>query len=270
MTSRATLCAVNPRAAIAAALVLLMAAPAALAVQVNRQPGVPLTQHLGTAGAPDVEPKLHVGLGLPTTFDYSVGSSATATAGANGSSSLQNTLATTFTVVADPGDPPDVSVCLTYDFTGDASATVNVPTGSVAGGSGGTAGFAVSVGPPAAVTAPSPATLTVTPAVGPVRTLFSLPGQTFATTSAQSIQLKASGGFRAIPGDVIAIESTFGVAEFVNSPAGAAQGQARSTFKLDACKVEVVPTLSGPPSAMLLVLLVLAASLASTTLRRRN
>lgn len=200
--------------------------------------------------------------------------SASQSVGSGGSGS--NAFSPTFDpiqVVADPGDGAGATLCVAYVMREAVEATVTAPTGSAASGVGGSVGFLLdSTVAPASATVPNPATLIVTPLVGPIRTVVSAPPLVVATTGAtQSDKFSKRGSFLVSAGDVITLDVTLGEANRGELPAGASKASASVQVILNAgCTAPSIPALSAPGQWALSVLILLLAIGALSQGRRRR
>lgn len=157
------------------------------------------------------------------------------------------------TFVADPGDAPTAGLCVRYDFRADNAGSVGALDASIAGGVASSNGFSVDANvSPVTVTAPNPAQLILTPAVGPVQALFSGGPETFSRNvlGANAASLNRQGSFVARAGDVVTWAFESGVGARAELPAGQSAISAnRMSFTISAgCGVAAVPSVSGPPS----------------------
>jgi hypothetical protein len=169
------------------------------------------------------------------------------------------------TFVADPGDAPNATMCVSYRFFANVAASVDSATASVAGGIGSPTGASSdSSTQPVTVTIPNPVTLTRTPLVGPVQTLFTAPPKTFATSSgAGNVSINQVGTFQALAGDIVDFAMTTQVVARAEPPAGSATiSSSQAHFSLQACRDQPVPALSDAGVRWLAVLVMLTALLA--------
>ncbi|MEO8487605.1 MAG: hypothetical protein ABI585_14850 [Betaproteobacteria bacterium] len=215
--------------------------------------GVVVLAPAGKVSSPDL-PSAFSGTSGPNAF---VANSGVPVGGSGSQTSLN-----TYTIVADPGDAAGASLCLAYRFSAIATGTVVSATASVAGGIADPAGFSVSAAAaPATVTAPNPLVMRVTPAVGPVITIFSLGPVSYAAATTQSVSLARSGQFKVQAGDVITFNLAIGDAARAEPTTGDAISSSTNSFSIAECRNVPVPTLSSPLTALLAILL-LAVTLA--------
>ncbi len=260
------------RRVLACAIATLALAAAGAAQAVRLQSGGDVTIELvngvrtdTAAAAPKVSSP-----DLPTTFQAS--SSQSVGPGGTGNNAFAPEM-NPVQVVADPGDGAGASLCVAFFVRETVSASVSSPNGSAASGVGGSTGFLVdSSSPPASVTVPNPATLIVTPLVGPIRTVLSAPPLVVATTgAAQSDEFSKRGSFIVNPGDVITLDVSMGQANRGELPAGASEASASLALRLSpGCAPPPIPALSTPGQWGLSALVLLFAIGVLTRGRRRS
>ena len=175
--------------------------------------------------------------------------------------------------VADPGDPPNATLCVRYRFRGQVAGVVDAPTASVAGGVGSSVGFTTDNSvQPVTIAMPNPLELILTPGVGPAQTIFSASPQSFvqSTVGGNAASITRRGTFLVRAGDNLTWQFTTASVARAEPPAA----QARITtsemqFSLGDCTLPVVPAVSPPGLAALAALLAFAAMMVGRRRRAR-
>jgi len=192
---------------------------------------------------------------------------------AAGSATFSGSLLSTLAVVADPGDAPDASLCISFRYTSTITGRVIAATGGIAAASGGGSAILVDASVlPVTAAALNPASVVVIPTVGPARTIFSRGPLSIASTGAeQSATQQAQGAFLVRAGDTIDYSLGVGYAIRAEPTTGAATANASQSLQMDAspsaCAAQAVPGLSIPALVLLAALLV--GSYAAVNRRRR-
>jgi hypothetical protein len=217
--------------------------------------------------------------GLPIQVPQEGQNTVTGGEGGPSVSTYTGTITVQFSAISDPGDPVGASLCIGYEYSANTSGVVTVSPGSAAGGAGGLSGFSLdSSSSPATATVPNPATLVVTPSVGPVRTIFSLGPATLATTGAlQTTSLAQSGYISIQAGDTVDFQTEAGFAIRGEPTAGSASGAYSQSIAFSQASPQAC---SGPVAAAtpvpvfgrgaVTLLAISLSGLGLVVLRRRN